>query len=378
MSRNSPLAKPPSPARDDALRVESRPTPVFSLVVGGAVSLLVITIGAAISVVQVDQILAVNGELKTRRSTQDIKTAEPGEVTRVLVKEAQAVKAGEPLVVLNPRVLQSRSVAQREKNSTLVVQGRAELVRLQRQIESTRAARGGLESQLAITEEQLRRTDALMKEGAAPYFQVLDYQKTASQLRAQIDQSRQDELRAIAESQQKQAEVAGEEATLRADAIETQEKLRQVVLRAPVNGSVLDLQAKTGLVVGAGEALLRIVPSDNLQARVEVPNADLAFVREGQTAKVSVEAYDRNKYGTIDATVKTISRDAVEAKAAGEMPKFPVTLQLAQQTLKHEGKTYELQPGMAVRADLKLDRRSILELLMSRFTNGADALRTIR
>jgi hypothetical protein len=33
---------------------------------------------------------------------------------------------------------------------------------------------------------------------------------------------------------------------------------------------------------------------------------------------------------------------------------------------------------MAVRADLKLDRRSILELLMSRFTNGADALRTIR
>lgn len=378
MSRNSSLTKPPTPSKDDALRVESRPTPVFTLVVGGAVSLLVITIAAAVSLVQVDQILAVTGELKTRRSTQDIKAAEPGEVTRVLVKEAQAVQAGEPLVVLNPRVLQSRSVAQREKNSSLVVQGRAELVRLQRQIEASRAARAGLESQLAITEEQLRRTDALVKEGAAPYFQVLDYQKTASQLRAQIDQSHQDELRAIAESQQKQAEVAGDEATLRAEAVETQEKLRQVVLRAPVNGSVLDLQAKTGLLVGAGEALLRIVPSDNLQARVEVPNADLAFVREGQTAKVAVQAYDRNKYGTIDATVKTISRDAVEAKAAGETPKFPVTLVLARQTIEHKGKTYELQPGMAVQADLKLDRRSILELLMSQFSNGANALRTIR
>lgn len=378
MSRNSSLTKPSPRGQDDALRVESRPTPVFSLIVGGALSLLIVTIAGAISVVQVDQILKVSGELKTRRSTQEIKTAEPGEVTQVLVKEAQAVKAGEPLVVLNPRVLQSRSVAQRERNSSLLVQGRAELVRLQRQIEASRAARAGLESQLAITEEQLRRTDALMKEGAAPYFQVLDYQKTASQLRAQIDQSRQEELRAVAESQQKQAEMAGQEATLRADAIETQEKLRQVVLRAPVNGSVLDLQAKTGLVVGAGEALLRIVPSDNLQARVEVPNADLAFVREGQTAKVSVQAYDRNKYGTIDATVKTISRDAVEAKAAGETPKFPVTLLLARQTLLHEGKQYELQPGMAVSADLKLDRRSILDLLMSRFTNGADALRTIR
>ncbi|MFM7230158.1 MAG: HlyD family secretion protein [Cyanobacteriota bacterium] len=378
MSRNSSIVKSPASNQDDALRVESRPTPVFSLVVGGALSLLVITIAGAVSMVQVDQILAVTGELKTRRSTQDIKTAEPGEVTRVLVKEAQAVKAGEPLVVLNPRVLQSRSVAQREKNTSLLVQGRAELVRLQRQIEASRAARAGLESQLQITEEQLRRTDALMKEGAAPYFQVLDYQKTASQLRAQIDQSRQEELRAVAESQQKQAEMAGEEATLRADAIETQEKLRQVVLRAPVNGSVLDLQAKTGQVVGGGEPLLRIVPSDNLLARVDVPNADLAFVREGQTAKVAVQAYDRNKYGTIDATVKTISRDAVEAKMAGETPKFPVTLLLARQTITYRGKTYELQPGMAVRADLKLDRRSILELLMSQFSNGANALRTIR
>jgi hemolysin D len=378
MNRNTSLTKPVPGQRDDALRIESRPTPLFSLVVGGAVSLLVISIGAAISVIQVDQILSVQGELKTRRSTQDIKTAEPGEVTRVLVKEAASVRAGDPLVVLNPRVLQSRSVAQREQNTSLLVQGRAELVRLQRQIEASRAARAGLESQLKITEEQLRRTDALMQEGAAPYFQVLDYQKTASMLRAQIDESRQEELRAVAESQQKQAEMAGQEASLRAEAIETQEKLRQVVLRAPVDGSVLDLQAKTGLVVGAGEALLKIVPRDNLQARVEVPNADLAFVREGQTAKVSVDAYDRNKYGTIDATVKTISRDIVEAKTPGEMPRFPVTLQLARQTLLHEGKQYELQPGMAVRADLKLDRRSILELLTSRFTNGADALRTIR
>jgi len=232
MNRNTSLTKPVPGQRDDALRIESRPTPLFSLVVGGAVSLLAISIGAAISVIQVDQILSVQGELKTRRSTQDIKTAEPGEVTRVLVKEAASVRAGDPLVVLNPRVLQSRSVAQREQNTSLLVQGRAELVRLQRQIEASRAARAGLESQLKITEEQLRRTDALMQEGAAPYFQVLDYQKTASMLRAQIDESRQEELRAVAESQQKQAEMAGQEASLRAEAIETQEKLRQVVLRA--------------------------------------------------------------------------------------------------------------------------------------------------
>jgi multidrug resistance efflux pump len=363
---------------EDALRVESRPTPLFSLVMGGSLSLLILTATAAISLIHVDQILMVSGELKTRRSTQDLKSAEASEVTRVLVQEAASVKAGDPLVVLNPRVLQSRNQAQTTQTRSLLEQGRSELIALQRSIESLRANRAGLQQQLTITEEQLRRTDELVKQGAAPYFDVLNYQKQASQLKAQIDQSRQDELRAVAESQQKQADMSGQEAQLKADQFETMEKLRQVTLRAPVNGTILDLQAKTGQVVGPGETLLKIVPQDSLEAQVMVPNAELAFVKVGQTGQMEVLAYDRNKYGTIDVTVTTISRDAIEAKTTGEMPQFPVTLKMARQSISHEGKTYELQPGMAVRADLKLDRRSILELLLSHFTNGANALRTIR
>ena len=363
---------------DDALRVESRPTPMFPLVMGGSLSLLILTAAAAISLIHVDQILMVSGELKTRRSTQDLKSAEASEVTQVLVREAQSVRAGDPLVALNPRVLQSRSQAQTTQTRSLLEQGRSELTALQRSIESMRANREGLVQQLAITEEQLLRTSELVKQGAAPYFDVLNYQKQASQLRAQIDQSKQDELRAVAESQQKQADMAGQEAQLKADQIETMEKLRQVTLRAPVNGTILDLQAKTGQVVGPGETLLKIVPQDSLEAQVLVPNADLAFVKTGQTGQMGVQAYDHNKYGTIDVTVKTISRDAIEPKTSGETPQFPVTLTLARQTISHEGKTYELQPGMAVRADLKLDRRSILELLFSRFTKGTDALRTLR
>ena len=363
---------------DDALRVESRPTPMFPLVMGGSLSLLILTAAAAISLIHVDQILMVSGELKTRRSTQDLKSAEASEVTQVLVREAQSVRAGDPLVALNPRVLQSRSQAQTTQTRSLLEQGRSELTALQRSIESMRANREGLVQQLAITEEQLLRTSELVKQGAAPYFDVLNYQKQASQLRAQIDQSKQDELRAVAESQQKQADMAGQEAQLKADQIETMEKLRQVTLRAPVNGTILDLQAKTGQVVGPGETLLKIVPQDSLEAQVVVPNAELAFVKTGQTGQMEVLAYDRSKYGTIDVTVKTISRDAIEPKTSGETPQFPVTLTLARQTISHEGKTYELQPGMAVRADLKLDRRSILELLFSRFTKGTDALRTLR
>ena len=363
---------------DDALRVESRPTPMFPLVMGGSLSLLILTAAAAISLIHVDQILMVSGELKTRRSTQDLKSAEASEVTQVLVREAQSVRAGDPLVALNPRVLQSRSQAQTTQTRSLLEQGRSELTALQRSIESMRANREGLVQQLAITEEQLLRTSELVKQGAAPYFDVLNYQKQASQLRAQIDQSKQDELRAVAESQQKQADMAGQEAQLKADRIETLEKLRQVTLRAPVNGTILDLQAKTGQVVGPGETLLKIVPQDSLEAQVVVPNAELAFVKTGQTGQMEVLAYDRSKYGTIDVTVKTISRDAIEPKTSGETPQFPVTLTLARQTISHEGKTYELQPGMAVQADLKLDRRSILELLFSRFTKGTDALRTIR
>jgi multidrug resistance efflux pump len=183
------------------------------------------------------------------------------------------------------------------------------------------ASETGLQSQIAINKQQLASLQALETQGAASRFQLLDYEKAIAQLESQRRQNLKQRVKLAAESSQKQAELAQQQAENRANRVATGEKLQRVVLRAPLTGTILNLKAKPAQVVAAGEVLLQLVPSDSLRAEAFMSNQDLAFVRPGQRADLSVASYDPNRYGTIGATDRFTSlADAVEAfgkEAAG-------------------------------------------------------------
>jgi len=365
-------------ARPMDLRLESRPTPLFPMVLGGAVAALVITALGAAALVKVDQVVTIQGSLRTLRSTQDIKPDQPGVVTEVLVQEGQQVSKGTPLVGLDTTILQGRQQALAVQRQQIGTSSRAEVDRLNgalAQLDSTETA---LRSQIAINQQQLESMRALESQGAASRFQRLDYEKTLAQLQGQLRQNNDERLKLRAESQQKQAELARAEADNRANAVENRTRLQRVVLRAPVAGTILNLKAKTSLVVGGGEVLLQLVPNDSLKAETFIDNKDLAFVRQGQRADISLAAYDRNKYGTIPGSVSTIGTDALPPDGTFRFPHFPIDLRLAHQYLEAEGKRFQLQAGMAVTADLHLERRTVLDLFTSSILRNANAVRTIR
>ncbi len=374
----SNLPSPDSATDHSDLRLESRPTPLFPMVLGGVVAGLVLTGVAAAALVRVDQVVNVPGTLKTLRSTQDVKTPEGGVITAVLVKEGEQVVKGAPLVTLDPTVLRGREQALREQSRELGSSTQAELVGLQGSLAELDSIQAGLRSQIAISQEQLERLQGLEREGAAPRFQLLDYQKQLAQLRAQLAQNHDQRIKLQAESSQKQSELAGQLAENRASRVETRQRLQQVVLRAQAAGTILNLTAKGGQVVGAGEVVLQLVPTDNLRAEAFINNRDLAFVRPGQSADISVQAYDRSKYGTIDAKVTTIATDALPPNETYNYPHFPIGLQLQRQYLEAEGKRHPLQAGMAIAAELRLEKRTVLELFLSSFLNTTNAVRTIR
>lgn len=363
---------------DDA-RLEQRPTPWGPFLIAGTIAGLVLVVAATSALVKVDQLVQASGKLEPVRSTQDIKASEAGVVVAVLVREGQAVAAGAPLLMLDPRILQGRSDALSAQQQQLGVITGQELVRLQSALGEAQAARLGLEQRRAILEQQTSELQGLASSGAVSRFQVLDYQKQLaevdSQLRANAEQ--QDKLRA--ESSQKQAELSRQQADTRASQLETETRLGRITLRAPVRGTVLNLKAKTGAVVTeAGEPLLQLVPTDNLQAKVFVPNRDLAFVFPGQQADVSVEAYDRSRYGLLPAQVSVIGTDALPPDDVYNFSRFPITLKLSSQALRRDGQTFPLQAGMAITADLKLEKRTLLELFFSRILSSARALQGMR
>jgi hypothetical protein len=87
---------------------------------------------------------------------------------------------------------------------------------------------------------------------------------------------------------------------------------------------------------------------------------------------------DLADHGTLRSSVVTISEDALPPSAEYDYPNFPITLSLKNQMLNVKGKKFALQPGMALNAQIKLQKRTILQLLFSGFNQSLDSVRSVR
>src|SRR3546814_17630472 len=80
-----------------------------------------------------------------------------------------------------------------------------------------------------------------------------------------------------------------------------QQALNSTQLRAPMSGIVKNVRITTmGAVLKSGEELMQIVPSDEpLLIEAQVKSADVAFIRLGLHATVTLDAYDSTVYGSL-------------------------------------------------------------------------------
>ena len=367
-SSSAPVRRQPLSAAEldaqELLRLETRPSPVLPAVLAGSLSVLVLGLIGFAALVKVDQVVIVPGRLVTRRSTQDLTTPDRGVVRNVLVRNGQSVQAGDALVVLDPRVKRSEVAELRSQLDAEISRQQSAQARVRERIR-------GLERQLAIDERLLAPIRALAAEGGSSQIQVIEKERQLEVTRRELAEARQEEQTRSFESQRNQAE-------LRADLVDARTKLDLVTLRAPVNGTVIDLQAQTGQVANGDEPLLKLVPNDELQAQTFARDSDIAFIRPNQTAEIALTTYDKSLYGTLPATVTLVSQDALPPAPPYDYPHFPITLELSSQRLESNGKTFALQPGMALNAQIKLQKLTPLQLLFSRLTRTTDAVRSMR
>lgn len=85
-------------------------------------------------------------------------------------------------------------------------------------------------------------------------------------------------------------------------------------LKAPQSGIVKDLATHTaGTVAAPGTILMTLVPNNEpLVAEVWVSNDDVGFVRAGQPVKLKLSTFQFQKYGMVEGKVRTVSADASE------------------------------------------------------------------
>lgn len=136
-------------------------------------------------------------------------------------------------------------------------------------------------------------------------------------------------------------------------------------LLAPVDGVIQQLSVHTiGGVVTPAEQLMVIVPGDQeLEVEAMVLNRDIGFVHEDQEAIVKLDAFPYTRYGHIEASVVTLSDDAVPIEDLGLA--YTAKIELNKTWLLVEGREVSLSPGMSVTVEIKTGKRRVIEFLLS-------------
>ncbi|QCI12767.1 HlyD family type I secretion periplasmic adaptor subunit [Pseudomonas putida] len=144
-----------------------------------------------------------------------------------------------------------------------------------------------------------------------------------------------------------------------------EQRHRLRALTSPVDGTVQQLAVHTeGGVVTPAQTLMVIVPSGQpVEVEVQIENKDIGFIHPGQTVEVKVETFTFTKYGVVPGVVLSVSHDAIEDERRGLV--YSARIQLNEDELRVGEKSVKLAPGMAVRAELIIDRRRVISYFLS-------------
>ncbi len=163
----------------------------------------------------------------------------------------------------------------------------------------------------------------------------------------------------------RQAQATLKRQQLTQERSKAEQRSRLTQLTAPTSGTVQQVAIHTeGGVVTPAQVLMVIVPRDaQVTAEVVIDNKDIGFVNAGQAAEIKLETFPFTRYGTVPATVKSVTADAVNDEKRGAI--FPAVLSLTQTSIAIDGKRITLSPGMNITAEIKTGKRRVIEYLLS-------------
>ena len=131
-------------------------------------------------------------------------------------------------------------------------------------------------------------------------------------------------------------------------------------------------------MVNSSEVLLKIVPSNNLQASIEIPNRDIGFVKVGQPVSVSIDSFPSGEFGYIQGTLSTIGSDSLPPDQDSPQVYFPATVSLKQQVVESGEQKLNIQSGMGLTANIKLRSRPAITILTDIFTRQMEGVKRFR
>jgi multidrug resistance efflux pump len=232
-----------------------------------------------------------------------IGSALPGVVLEVFVpvdKVGQRVKAGDPLFLVDNRQLK----AQLKFNEANLATAEANLAKLQAQPRAeevppseanVRVAQAALDLQLDMAERNRR----LINNRAVSEEDYRQKSLSAEMARRQLTQAKAQHALLISGAWEKDIGIAKANVALAKAQIEqTKTDLDRALVRAPVDGDVLQVNVRPGEYVGAppSQALVVLGSIHQLHVRVDIDEHDIPRFRPGASARAALRGDPQTQY----------------------------------------------------------------------------------
>ena len=328
---------------------------------------------------QTEEVVVAPGKLEPIGDVKTIQVPVGGVLDQMLVKDGQRVGKGQVLLRLDSETTKDREQSLKQTIAAKKQQLLLKEVELERYLNLNDTEQSVLRQNLALETEILDRLESLKKVGASAELQYLQQRNKVREVQGDLSRTRVDRQRQVAILQQSVEQLRGELADLQSRLTELRVNIRYQDIRSPVDGVVFDLKPTgPGFVAQGSEPVMKIVPYNNLKAKVEIDSSKIGFVRAGKPVEISIDSFPSSDFGVLQGTLQRIGSDALPPDQLKQSYRYPAEIALASQQLKlKNGATLPLQVGMSLTANIKLRKVSYLQLLLGEFKDKADSLKRI-
>jgi RND family efflux transporter MFP subunit len=218
----------------------------------------------------IDRSISVTGELQADE-TLSVVFEVAGRVAKIHTDFGRLVRKGEVIAELDPTEYR----IQVERGQALLAQSLARIGLDPKDADKTPTTSPAIrqaEAQLADAKSKFEAASKLVKTGDIAQERYVELEKALAARQAALDAAK-DELRTLTASVQ----------SLRADLRLIEKRLADTVVRAPFDAAVTERLVSPGQYIKENTPVLRLVKSDPLRLRADIPEVASSYVRPGST-----------------------------------------------------------------------------------------------
>ncbi len=278
---------------------------------------------------KIDEVVVARGELQAIGAERPVKSPISGEIDEILINEGDLVNESQILFEFDTKLLEERL-----KSIDIKLINISEIHKMENQL--------------------LIKMNVLKSQGAISQKEYLQQKNKVNKLYVDLSQY----------------QLEKKDINL---------KLKDSIISSPLRGKIFNLiPSSRGYYTSAGEVLVKIIPTGDLEAKVFISNSDVGFIRESMNAEVRIDAYPFTQFGSIDGELRALGNETIIPSEQYSSPHFPAYIKLKNQKITDNGKKINLRSGQSVSVNFIVKDRPIISILTDSIEKAFDSLRSLR